>query len=1352
MISDQSSLAGTVNEEIPALIETLLAAEQRLEELTGGEVDTVAGRDGRTFVLGRAQDQLRDSEATKQVAILNALPAHIALLDGQGLIVSVNEAWRSFADANLLPAVAHGIGLNYLTTCDQARGADASGAHLVAEGIRALLDGARKSFSIEYPCHSPTEQRWFLLSVTPLASDRRNGVVVMHLNVTERKEAEIASSRLAAIVESSNDAIIGNDLSSIITSWNKGAENIFGYSASEMVGTSILRLIPAERHGEETEILRKIARGEGIERFETQRLTKDRRLIDVAVTVSPIRDVEGEIVGVAKMARDITESRRAADEIKQSQERLRDLIDGVGPSIFVGLMTVDGIMIECNRPALAAAGLRPDDVLGKHFAETHWFTHSVEVQQQLRESITRGASGEASRYDIQIRGPENDLIDIDFSLQPLRDETGEIVFLIPSASVITERKRAEAALQEIELRLAHAMTMAQLVAWDYDPATNFFTLSDRYYVLHGTTAELEGGNRMSAEDFGRKFIHPDDARLVLDELQHAVTTDDPHYRKQLECRIFRRGGETRLALVSISITKDVDGRTVQIHGAKQDITERKQIEDALRVSEEKLRAALAASRTGTFRWEFRTNELSWDESLDDLFGLAAGQTARSLDAFLATIHPDDRPGVIERCENCARDGADFDTEFRVLWPDGSVHWLADKGKTFFDAAGKPLYMTGACVDITERKLAETALRKSEAEFRALAEAMPQMVWITRPDGWNIYFSQQWMDYTGQTLEESLGHGWNKPFHPEDQQRAWDAWQRATATNGIYSIESRLRRVDGVYRWWLIRGVPQLDATGNVLKWFGTCTDIHEMKLAELEISRTNQALRQSDEKFRQLADNITDVFWITSPDFKTIEYVSAGYEPIWGHSAESLYADPQQRIEAILPDERESIAAIFDTLMETAPEVSVEYRIARPDGTVRWIRDHGFQVRDSSGKLVRITGIASDITEQKKLEAQLRQVHKMEAVGTLAGGIAHDFNNILAAIVGYSEMAQRDVGQDSRAQTHLNQVLIASTRARDLVTQILTFSRQEDPEREVLKLQSIIAETLKLLRVSLPSTIEIRQSIDTNAPSVMGDATQLHQAAMNLCINAGHAMKEHGGVMGIRLTCVDIDRDFVRAHPELTEGPHVCLEVSDSGSGMDRATQERIFEPFFTTRAPGEGTGLGLAVVHGVVKNHEGAIVISSKLGVGTTFTVYLPVFDGPPAPIVLEADAVPRGKGEHILFVDDEEALVRLGQTMLEGLGYRVTTMIDSVEALAAFRSQPDDFDLVITDQNMSRLSGSDFAIALLEIRPALPIILVTGYSAGMTEEKARAIGILELLPKPCPIQSLAMTIRRSLVHLKEG
>ncbi len=1228
MMSHEPSLVGTVNEEIPALIESLVKTEQRLEELTGGEVDTVAGRDGRTFMFRRAQDQLRHSEATKQADILDALSAHLALLDTQGNIISVNEAWRQFADANMLKTAEHSVGRNYLGICDQAQGDDSSEAFQVAAGIRAVLDGAAKSFSIEYPCHSPTEARWFLLTVTPLAGDRPNGVVVMHLNITERKLAAAALEDLSQKTDRRErmlTTLLGNlhdfayiyDRAGRFLFANQPLLNLWGLTLDAVIGKNFYEL------GYPDDLAKRLQQ-ELQEVFETGQSVTGETLYTSPTRVqgfyeyifSPAFGTNGTVEFVVGSTRDITDRKLGEAALQASQKRLRDIIDGMGPAMFVGLLTTEGVLVEVNQSPLTAAGLKAEDVLGLPFAETPWWSHSPEAKHQLRDAITRAARGEASRYDVRTQGAGNQHIDIDFSLQPLRNEAGEVVGLVPSANVITERK---------------------------------------------------------------------------------------------------------------------------------------QTEDALRLSEERLRAALAASRTGTFRWEFSTDELSWDDSLDALFGIPQGQAVRSLETFIATVHPEDRAHVSKACERCAREGADFDAEFRVVWPDGSLHWLDDKGKTFFDVAGRPLYMTGACVDITDRKLAETALRESEAEFRSLAEAMPQMVWITRPDGWNLYFSQQWTDYTGQTLEEGLGHEWNKPFHPDDQQRSWDAWQLATATIGIYSIEARIRRADGIYRWWLIRGVPQLDASGNVIKWFGTCTDIHDLKLAELEISRANEALRDSDEKFRALSDNITDVFWITSPDFKTMHYVSAGYELIWGRSAESLYANPHQWVESILPDERESAFAVFATLMGTAAEVNLEYRIARPDGTVRWIHDRGFQVRDALGKLVRLTGIATDITERKKMEAQLSQAQKLQAIGTLAGGIAHDFNNILAAIIGYSEMAKRGISRDSRAQAHLQQVLIASTRAKDLVKQILTFSRIEEPDRETLQLQPIIAETLGLLRVSLPSTVEIRQDIDPDAPSVMGDASQLHQLILNLCVNAAQAMKKHGGILGVRLTSLDIDGDFAGIHPELKEGPHVRLDVSDTGCGMNRASQERIFEPFFTTKAPGEGTGLGLAVVHGVIKNHGGAIVISSELGAGTTFMVYLPVCDRRPSPTLQELDSVPRGSGERILFVDDEVALVSLGQSMLEDLGYRVTTKTDSVEALAAFTSQPEDFDLVITDVTMPRLNGAELATALLEIRPTLPIILVSGYSAGLSQEKARAMGIRELIAKPCGIQVLGDAIRRSLVETKE-
>jgi PAS domain S-box-containing protein len=447
-----------------------------------------------------------------------------------------------------------------------------------------------------------------------------------------------------------------------------------------------------------------------------------------------------------------------------------------------------------------------------------------------------------------------------------------------------------------------------------------------------------------------------------------------------------------------------------------------------------------------------------------------------------------------------------------------------------------------------------------------------------------------------------------------------------------------------------------------------------------------------------------------------------------------------------LLSDRDTSQAAFKQLLETGYIRYENLPLQTRHGERREV-EFVSNVFDEDGHLVIQCDIR-DFTVRKKLEEQLRQAQKLEAIGTLAGGMAHDFNNILGAIIGYCELAQKVIASDSPAQPHLSQVLVASARATDLVRQILTFSRQKEPERKALQLQAIVGETMNLLQVSIPSMIEIHQNINPATPPILGDYKQIQQLIMSLCANAVRAMEEEGGILEIGLTPFHVNPDFAGAHSEIKEGPHIRLTVSDTGCGMDRAVAERIFEPFFTTNAPGTGTGLGLAVVHGVVRNHGGTITVYSQPEVGSTFSIYLPIYDGQAVAVVPNSVSLPRGNGEHILFVDDEQSLVSLGKIMLEELGYRITATTDGGEALAAFKLRPGDFDLVVTDQTMPHLSGGDLAKALLQIRPGLPVILTTGYSSVMNPEKANAIGIRELLFKPTTTLAMAEAIARALGH----
>jgi len=504
-------------------------------------------------------------------------------------------------------------------------------------------------------------------------------------------------------------------------------------------------------------------------------------------------------------------------------------------------------------------------------------------------------------------------------------------------------------------------------------------------------------------------------------------------------------------------------------------------------------------------------------------------------------------------------------------------------------------------------------------------------------------------------------------------------------------------------------------------------------------------LRESEERFSCMFRKHSAVMLLIEPETGAI--VDANL------AAESFYEYPRQTLLGMNLDDINTLPSDLVKAAKNSVNASKDFFILphrKASGEIRTVEVRSTPI-SVNGK-IQLFSIINDITERMQaeeernsLQAQLQQVQKMEAIGTLAGGIAHDFNNILGALLGYAEIALEDCPPGSLVSNEIEQILKAGKRARDLVKQILAFSRQAQTERMPLQPSVMVKETVKMLSSTLPATIEIKQDIDPDAGPILADPTQIHQILMNLCTNAYQAMEEHGGMLTISLKMKDLTEKDLETEPRLQPGPFVHLSIKDTGEGIAPEIRDRIFDPYFTTKEIGKGSGMGLAILHGIVKSYNGFVTCRSTLGEGSVFDVFLPRIADEAVPEITSAVPI-QGGDEHILLVDDESMLVEMGHKMLERLGYHVTSMTGSVEALRAFQDQPQVFDLVITDQTMPVMTGSDLARHMLQIRPDLPIILCTGYSNHISEEKARALGIQGFAMKPLVRKEIAVLIRRVL------
>lgn len=663
--------------------------------------------------------------------------------------------------------------------------------------------------------------------------------------------------------------------------------------------------------------------------------------------------------------------------------------------------------------------------------------------------------------------------------------------------------------------------------------------------------------------------------------------------------------------------------------------------------------------------------------------------------------------------------------------DGSVNWTRWECRPWYESDGTIGGIVIYNEIINERMKIEKALRESEKKYRELADSLPQVVFEIDETGKILYINKNALNLFMYTKDE-FDKGLNifQMIIPEDRDRARKDMQSVLNGNELGGVEYTALRHNGT-TFPVLTHSSIVARNGKPIGIRGLLIDISKQKKID------------ADQKRRALAmDYSSDTIIITDTN-GIIIYVNPAFEKITGYSRKEALGKNPSMLQSGKLDK-----LFYSELWETisgGKTWSGRFKNIKKDGS-GYIEDASISpVFSDKGKIVNYVAVKRDITEKLGLEAQLQQAQKMESIGTLAGGIAHDFNNILFPIMGHTEMLIQDTPEDSPFRDSLNKIYSGTLRAKDLVKQILTFSRQERSELKLMKMKPIIMEALKLIRSTIPSTIEIKHDIQTDCGVIKADPTQIHQIVMNLATNAYHAMEKTGGKLKVSLKKVELG-EYDLINPDMIPGEYACLTVSDTGTGMDKDIAKKIFDPFFTTKAIGKGTGMGLSVIHGIVISMGGAIQVHSKPGKGAQFHVYLPVEKGLSEEQVTNSNAEVQSGTEHILLIDDEEAILTMEKKLLERLGYHVTSQISSVEALEMFRANSNKFDLIITDMAMPNMSGDRLSAELVKINPDIPVLLCTGYSETMSEEKAFSMGIKGFLFKPIVMKDLSQKIREVL------
>jgi two-component system, cell cycle sensor histidine kinase and response regulator CckA len=1122
------------------------------------------------------------------------------------------------------------------------------------------------------------------------------------------------------------DAPIGMAITTMdgkVLHFNKALLSLTGYSKQEASRINAVHLYknPQERE----RFISRLQKEKKIAKYETEFIHKDGLPIQISMTSTLI--TLGQEEAILTMVEDVTNNMRLEREMKIHEQAMTTSISAIAMS------DLDGMLSYVNSACLVMWGYEdPSQVMGKAVAS---FFHSLEEALKILAEVHQKGMWAG---ELVAKRADGTTFEVQLAANVVKDKEGNPICLMSSLINVSERKRAERALRDSEhqYRMALDAMGDAIILVDRDLRIILVNkIIKKWCVISGISPDIEGLSLFDAFPFLHEDKVREEYKRVFDSGE-AITTQDSIVIHEKE--IFT---ETRKSPVFEK------GKVVRVLTAIRDVTEKLRLERGLIESENKYRNIFENTLVGIYQSTLEGRYISANPAIARMFGYETPETFMASIANIGNqlyVNPSDRKrsmAVLERSDKLES----FEVQTRRR--DGSPMWNLINSRSVRDADGKIQYIEGVIIDTTKLKQTEEALRSSQEQFsKAFRSSPAPMVISTISDGRFIDVNRRFLDMLEYNRDELIGRTSGELGIWEDPELRHFGVASLQQNGSLREKPVRFRAKKGSYRNTLWSA--ELITIDSKKYMLSLIYDITEHK-------KTEQELREARHRLADIIDFLPDA---------TLVIDRSGTVIAWNRAIEEMTGVPSSEMtgkgnyEYAIPFYGERRPILVDLILSSHDVLENQYKFIKREkdriivetdvpkvrGRKRVLWATAAPILNVHDEIVGAIESIRDTTDRRELEAQLIRAHKMESIGTLAGGIAHDFNNILTSIIGFTDMTIHELKDPDLVQ-NLGFVMKSCDRAKDLVRQILTFSRQSEQSKIPIEIDGFIKDSIKLIRSLLPTTIDIRIRINGKPSSVISDPAHIYQILMNLCTNAAYAMRENGGILEIALEKIAITGHEAATVSNLHAGDYVKISVSDTGHGISEAMIDRIFDPFFTTKPVGEGTGLGLSVVYGIVRDHGGSIKVQSAPGKGSTFHVYLPTTGSCPSPIEYFDEKLPQGC-ERILFVDDEDSIVQLGEQMLRSLGYEVTARSSSVEALEAFRIQPDKFDLVVTDMTMPNMTGLNLSKEILGIRPDMPIILCTGYSELVNENTFKQFGIKSFIMKPLSRKNIAAMVRQAL------